>query len=293
MKLSIFVSLCLFVINAQAIEKIIYGDESRVVIQEILNPNVLEISNSIAAMIPKNMTLSKNGVTYSYAPSLKKSMNLCPEEKFSKLPSAAYCTGFLVGDKYLVTAGHCITNQTMCDNVKWVFNYKQKTSINDVLIFDDKNVYNCKKVIKAVFNEKTLNDYSVIELERKVIGRSPVKLSTKNQVSLYTEVYTLGHPSGLPLIFTGEGFIVKQNSVYFTAAIDTFGGNSGSPVFDSETNTVLGILVRGGKDYVLDKKNKCFRVNQCQYGDGNCRGEQISHIAPVAKIVKKLNETRN
>jgi len=39
------------------------------------------------------------------------------------------------------------------------------------------------------------------------------------------------------------------NPIFFDANLDTFGGNSGSPVFDARTNAVVGILVRGADDY--------------------------------------------
>ncbi|WP_420540401.1 S46 family peptidase (plasmid) [Paenibacillus polymyxa] len=43
------------------------------------------------------------------------------------------------------------------------------------------------------------------------------------------------------------GAAVRDNppNAFFVANLDTYGGNSGSPVFNSDTHEVEGILVRG------------------------------------------------
>ena len=65
-------------------------------------------------------------------------------------------------------------------------------------------------------------------------------------------LYMLGHPSGLPLKLT-KGGIVKNNSQrdYISCDLYAFSGNSGSPVFCSATQKVIGILRSGGEDYEL------------------------------------------
>src|SRR3712207_7230060 len=60
---------------------------------------------------------------------------------------------------------------------------------------------------------------------------------------------TLFRSSGLPTKIADGARVVRANASFFEADLDTFGGNSGSPVFDARTNTVLGLLVRGATDY--------------------------------------------
>ena len=49
------------------------------------------------------------------------------------------------------------------------------------------------------------------------------------------------------------------NPTFFSANLDTFGGNSGSPVFQAGTSTVAGLLVRGAPDY--RRSGACTVVN--------------------------------
>jgi hypothetical protein len=59
-------------------------------------------------------------------------VNLCKNERFAKQPSIGECTGFLVSDRYLITAGHCLLangvlgeddKNPFCEGFSWYFNY--------------------------------------------------------------------------------------------------------------------------------------------------------------------------
>ena len=70
---------------------------------------------------------------------------------------------------------------------------------------------------------------------------------------------------------------------YFTGDLDTFGGNSGSPVFNKRTGVVEGILVRGQKGYAYDSEGSCYRVhvvNKICEGE-NCKMEDVTRITVV------------
>ena len=57
-----------------------------------------------------------------------------------------------------------------------------------------------------------------------------------------------GYPSGLPLKIDDGGRVRDPRSGttdFFIANLDTFGGNSGSGVYDAATKQLVGILVRG------------------------------------------------
>ncbi len=89
----------------------------------------------------------------------------------------------------------------------------------------------------------------------------------------------IGHPAGLPTkIAGGAQGRDRTNEGFFTANLDTYGGNSGSAVFNSLTGLVEGILVRGEQDYM--QKGDCRVSNLCPV-DG-CRGEDVTKISNVA-----------
>jgi hypothetical protein len=66
------------------------------------------------------------------------------------------------------------------------------------------------------------------------------------------------------------------------ANLDTYGGNSGSPVFNHRTGEVEGILVRGENDYVYDPGQGCQVSNRC--ASDVCRGEDVTYITNVPTL---------
>ena len=147
----------------------------------------------------------------------------------------------------IATAEHCVA-QDMCQDSVWVFDYKldngKQTHIKSV---KNTNVYSCKHVISHEYRRLSTVDWAVIELDRPVTGRAPLKLSHKTP-KVSESLFVIGTPSGVPLkVATGK---VRKTSIdTFTTNIDSFGGNSGSPVFNSKTGLVEGILTRGAVDY--------------------------------------------
>ena len=92
----------------------------------------------------------------------------------------------------------------------------------------------------------------------------------------------IGHPSGLPQKIAG-GARVRDNSPssHFVANTDSYGGNSGSPIFNEATHEVEGILVRGVTDYVAE--GGCNVSNQCD--DDGCGGEDGTRATHFADLV--------
>ncbi len=67
----------------------------------------------------------------------------------------------------------------------------------------------------------------------------------------------IGRPSGLPTKVADGAQVRSVNDVFLVANLDTYGGNSGSAVFNAVTGVVEGILVRGDTDYVYNAQLGC------------------------------------
>lgn len=82
-----------------------------------------------------------------------------------------------------------------------------------------------------------------IELDREVTNHTAARICTTGKISDDAKVHVMGHPSGLPLNVADDSFI-KNNmkDSYFVANLDTYGGSPGSPIFNSDTHEVEGIL---------------------------------------------------
>jgi hypothetical protein len=133
-------------------------------------------------------------------------------------------------------------------------------------------------------------DFAVFRVDREIKNHEPLKLNLNGSISQDDEVYVIGHPSGLPLKLADHAFVrQKLQKGYFVANLDTFGGNSGSPVFNSSTHEVEGILVRGDTDY--QREGTCMIAFICPKGTG-CRGEESTLISALADTLKGAQKQR-
>lgn len=258
---------------------VIYGDDNRVDVFESKNSLHVELSKSTAAMISGNNLKASNGEVSITAGTLQ-ARGVCAKERFSKQISAANCSGFLVGEDILVTAGHCITSELDCKNNKWVFDYKVDSADQGTVNVPSTSVYSCKKIVSRALDQITKDDYAVIQLDRKT-DRRPLEFRRRGQVPRWTELVVIGHPTGLPTKIADKAYVRSYAGKYFVANLDTYGGNSGSAVFNARTGTVEGILVRGEADYVRSAEG-CMVSNVCK--NDSCRGEDVTYITNIEAL---------
>ena len=262
--------------------KVIYGDDGRQDVFQVVSPVYLSIAPATAAQIPPS-NLKKDGNFYLVQAESLASGGVCSTERFATQPTAARCSGFYVGADILVTAGHCVTGSSDCNNYRWVFDYKVNADGSAIKV-PASSVYSCKEIIKQVQDNSTDNDFAVIRLDRPVEGKVALKYRREGAVNIGDPLVVIGHPSGLPTK-VGDGARVRTitNNFYFVANLDTFGGNSGSAVFNAESGVVEGILVRGEDDYINDPAHNCQVVNRCT--DDACRGEDVTRITNLKDIL--------
>jgi hypothetical protein len=137
-------------------------------------------------------------------------------------------------------------------------------------------VYGCKRIVKsAVLADGT--DYSVVELDRSVTNHQPLKLRRSGAPAVGDSLVVIGNPSGLPTKVADGAKIRTLFPAYIRANLDTYGGNSGSAVFNAQTLEVEGILVRGEQDFVV--QGNCMVSKRCD--DNACRGEDVTRISLV------------
>jgi len=263
--------------------KVIYGEDNRIETYQA-SKKLKILAASTAGMINTIKTIKVGSNTMLPPYTIATDMGLCKTERFADQPSAVSCTGFLVGPDLLVTAGHCVQTQKDCDEVTWVFDYKVKseTAKTDILV-PSKDTYKCSKVIETkLFSSYTIKkDYALIRLDRVVEGRKPLEFRTSGKVALKTEITVIGHPSGLPQkVGGGAKILANTHGNFFKTNLDTFGGNSGSPVFNTKTGIVEGILVRGAKDY--EKVGGCLKVHKTE--------EEITNFAKYGESVSRITE---
>ncbi len=282
MKILIF--LFTFVISHQSygqrIESI-YGKDKRQNYYE-LPAELKALSKSQVALVSEDdLTLTENNQFKINTSNLGDVENLCPEERFINEPTLSNCSGIIWSENYVITAGHCI-NSKSCKNTYIVTNYFLKSTSDTISTISSKNVYRCSEVV-ARSNSNSL-DYAIIKLDRPAQDFNRIKLENPS-LNEGGKVYALGFPSGLPLKFSGYGEVQSLHSNFFSANISGFEGNSGSPVFKEETNELIGLYVRGEKDYIWDRNRRCNKAFICK--DKLCSGEEIIYFKSI------LNDLNN
>lgn len=267
---------------SQASIKVIYGEDNR---QDVfMNSNSLHVklSESTAAMIPNYKVKEHNAYEVKLGGTTLEERGMCSSERFAQQPTTANCSGFLVDKDKIVTAGHCIRSQSDCESNTWVFDFKVDHEFQSEVIVDKKSVYKCKKIISQSLDSATKDDYALIQLKKVVEGKEPLAFRTSGKPKVGDELVVIGHPTGLPTKITDGAQIRSVNDVYFVANLDTYGGNSGSAVFNATTGVVEGILVRGAQDYVYDSAQGCRASNVL--GNDAGRGEDVTLITNIKEL---------
>lgn len=299
MKKLLALSTLVIAMNAHAAPNVIYGKDNRQDLYQVTNSLHKKLALSTAAMVPVNyFTKASDGYfDLDGVQSLERAQNVCPTEAFSQQPVPAICSGFLVGPDTLVTAGHCYKGMgsldQVCKSFAWVFDLNMKSAKADpTRNIPASSVYLCKQVIAAELNG--YSDFSVIKLDRPVVGREPLKFRTSGRVSDSASLVVIGHPTGLPTKVSPGGRVTRNNNpTQFSTTLDTFHGNSGSAVFDANTGLVEGILIQGKTDYVPSKRNNpnsCLVVNVCDDIAGNCKAGPEYGSIQWGEVVNRLDK---
>ncbi|MFA6235709.1 MAG: serine protease [Bacteriovorax sp.] len=265
----------------------IYEIDDRRLVDSKSSVNVRTLSESIAMIISSDSVEKKFLSSRIFAGLLKNSerLNFCSGGKFAEHHSLNACTGFLVGVDLLATAGHCFASESDCMNKSVVFNVLAKNEVAEGYKVPVRNTYGCKEIVSRVIDVDRNIDYAVIRLDRKASGREVLKLRSNGRVGSGDKVFMIGHPLGLPQVVTNSASLLDNSQPhFFKAALDSFEGNSGSPVFNSSTLEVEGILVRGEEDFLLDQSLQCYRdqiYNPGEDESSGSRGEGVSRISDI------------
>lgn len=244
-----------------------------------LNPEIfwqkeiLENSFSIGIIVEKNkITLIKeNTYQLEYSNHLGKIYNLCTNEPFYYQPVIGIGTAWLFKKNQMISARHVF--ESSIENYVIMFGYKilNEKGVVDIY-FSNENIFNIKKIIKEDYEL----DLVSFELDRETNFKPLEFEKTSNEMGKDTEIVMLGYPSGLPLKLSVNASIVENNHTdYFYTSLDSFQGNSGSPVFNFYTNKVIGVLVSGEIDYQYN--GNCNESTLCKYP--YCKGEKVIKIS--------------
>ena len=147
-------------------------------------------------------------------------------------------------------------------------------------------IFYCKKV---KYNSSYLGlegDLAFLELNRKASHLQPLILSDNGLIDRKSRLYGIGYPLGLPLKIMKKGRVIEDlGDYFFTTDLDSYSGNSGSPVFNEKTGKVEGMLVRGQEDFI--STGDCYLSSVCSNDLGI--GEEALKAGIIKKILLSIN----
>ncbi len=249
---------------------------------------------SVALFDAAKLDAPSGGTVRIKAKSFQETRHLCPtpKPKFAEQPSGAFCSGTLVRPDLVLTAGHCVReishNEALppdVTGVRFVFGYAMRGPDADAAQVPDTNVFAGKAVVggeKPDAKNADRHDWALVRLDRPVPSSvaEPVTNWEAAPVAKGARVFVIGFPAGLPLKYAA-GATVRDasNENWFVANLDTFGGNSGSGVYDQASKKLVGVLIEGEVDYKPDTAKGCYLINLCP--DNGCSGETVGRLSQV------------
>lgn len=268
----------------------IYGADDRQFVGTGTDKQLKKLSEAVALIVNNDSVENKFFTSLIKANYISDAngVNLCGDAKFANHHSLNSCTGFLIAPDLVASAGHCFMSADDCANKKIVFQVRSSNEVTEGYKVLKNAVYECQEIVKSSFNADNLTDFAVIRLKKKVTDRTPLKLRQKGTANLGDAVFMIGHPLGLPQVLSSKAFINDvENQHYFKANLDSFEGNSGSPVFNAKTYEVEGVLVRGEDDFVEDSSKQCYRYqtyDEGVSGQTSLKGEGVSRISELLPL---------
>lgn len=215
---------------------------------------------------------------------------LCSNESFLNEPATGRCSGFLAAPDLVVTAGHCLDTLDDPKRLAFVFDYPTDTQTP----IPSSKIYYLEKVLARKNDDRGL-DFAVIRLNRPVEDRLPAPLALEREVSVGSPLVLAGYPLGLPLKVTEGGKVIGfKDAHYLRTQLQSFKGNSGSPVFNARTGKVEGILVRNeglSADFTHDEARSCRRLNTCT--EQNCAIEEVLSLSSIVPYFPNAATSRS
>lgn len=267
----------------------IYGSDNRQDMYLVTRPALRRSADAVVALVKaSDLSEHADGTFELTTESYGDAYGLCGSEPFVSQPTGCFCSGFLVGPDVVATAGHCVKNAADLRTMRFVFGFRMTNAATARTRFAAADVYAGRQLLgRQLSSDGT--DWALVRLDRPAIGRKAVSIRTTGKVKDTQAVYVIGHPCGLPQKFAADARVRENGAAtFFVANLDTYGGNSGSPVFNQQTNKVEGILVRGETDFVSN--GQCDVSLVCP--STGCRGEDVTRATVWSARVPKATRAK-
>ncbi|MEZ4338272.1 MAG: serine protease [Sandaracinaceae bacterium] len=235
-------------------EPVVYGADDRREVYEVDAAWQALVRGSIVALVSADkIDASDPNDIRLRGSTLGEEMGLCSDVRFREQPAVADCSGTLIDDDLVLTAGHCVPSSGACSDIRMVFDFHYAAS-GRLETISSSDVFTCERVLVNGLADSEV-DYAVVQLDRRVgPEHTPAPVVGGRTARTMGDPLTLiGYGTGIPAKVESGGRVTDPRASTldnFEASLDAFGGHSGSGVFDSERRLV-GILVGGAEDFAM------------------------------------------
>ncbi|MFK7987150.1 MAG: serine protease [Sandaracinaceae bacterium] len=259
---------------------VVYETDGRTEVEDHPNPLLQDVARTVIAMKVDSDHIdatNPDDVWITYSRTLGEAQTLCPGERFADQVDPGTCSGTLLDQQHILTAGHCMDTASDCTGKRWVFGFRYGADGELTRLTSD-DVYRCARVL--AYRDDDGVDHAVVELDRPVVGRvaPSIRLATE-PLAIGTPLALIGHPNGIPMKIDSGGVVTfnAADGLTLEATVDAFRGNSGSGVFDH--NGRLVALLDGGEDDYIENGD-CNVVNVIDPAPAD-DGESLTYLAPA------------
>ncbi|MGB5987393.1 MAG: serine protease [Desulfobacterales bacterium] len=262
-------------------QKVIYGTDDRKDMYSVSDTAIRTDADSVVALVDSGSIADNgDGTSTLSGDTFAVRYTLCESEPFRLQPCVAFCSGFLVDPSMVATAAHCVENDTI-DTIRFVFGLEMIDPDTPNTTIANSEIYQGRRILGRQIGIQG-TDWALVQLDRPVRNHPYVRIRRSGQIPDGTALHVIGHPVGLPKKYAPGANVRENNEArYFVANLDTYGGNSGSAVFNAANHVVEGILVRGETDFVWN--GDCRVSNVCPAN--GCRGEDCTRTTEFDNLV--------
>jgi len=213
---------------------------------------------------------------------------LCADDPYFRRQKYGFCSGCLVGPDLVLTARHCADELDACESTAVVFDFKNPRAPKE-------NIYSCAK--RIVLENLNFADIAMFKIDRPR-SVAPVKFDTAGSIGVGDQIAVIGHPWGTlqsiaignvtdraeSVMAVGKPQVPKDLAILADAP--SYTGNSGSCVFNTRTQELVGVLSTGAPEVEYDSSANCFRTIPASKMKS---GDPYSVMVPVAAFIEDLS----
>lgn len=284
----VLAGLTAFPAPSAPLNQLIYGNDDRKDLYEITDPVLRSYAPAVGMLVGTSYIkeeggqLEVSGGTLNQAKQSEFKKPLCPDVKFRNQIEPGSCSGFLVAQNILATAGHCVKGGIADTRVVMNFAVTSASQANAPRFkIRPDQIYSIRRIISTKYEpgqdrvgnaiespqgRTEFMDYALLELDRSVTGATRFSLELDSETRSGDEVMLLGHPHGVPLKYAAGARVTVAGGIKSYANLDGFRGNSGSLVMNLRTRKVIGIYTTTAliPDFFYDAVRDCMSLTRAQ-----------------------------